>query len=63
VIFYSELVLNVYDIFSPVNCTYHGSNSCMMLSNRITANRREANPESQASIKTVIVIKLFHPEL
>lgn len=41
---------------------YQGSNSWMMLSNRITANKREENPEIHANNKTVNVIKLFHPD-
>ena len=31
--------------------TYHGSNSCIMLSNRITANKRELNAAKQARNK------------
>jgi hypothetical protein len=34
----------------------------MMLSNRITANKRDENPDIQANNKTVNVIKLFHPD-
>jgi len=33
-----------------------------MLSNRITANKREENPDIHANNKTVNVIKLFHPD-
>jgi hypothetical protein len=34
----------------------------MMLSNRITANKRDENPDIHANNKTVNVIKLFHPD-
>jgi hypothetical protein len=34
----------------------------MMLSNRITANNRDENPDIHANNKTVNVIKLFHPD-
>jgi hypothetical protein len=33
-----------------------------MLSNRITANKRDVNPDIHANNKTVNVIKLFHPD-
>lgn len=33
----------------------------MILSNRITANRRDANPEIHANINTAKVIKLLQP--
>jgi hypothetical protein len=33
-----------------------------MLSNRITANKREENPDIHANNKTVNVIKLFQPD-
>jgi hypothetical protein len=33
-----------------------------MLSNRITANKRDENPDIHANNKTVNVIKLFHPD-
>lgn len=39
---------------------YHGSNSWMMLSNRMTANNLELNPTSQASDKMKNVSKLCH---
>lgn len=41
--------------------TYHGSNSWMMLSNRMTANRREEKPEIQASRSTANVISELQP--
>lgn len=41
--------------------TYHGSNSWIMLSKRITANKRDANPEIQANTSTANVIKLLQP--
>ena len=34
----------------------------MMLSNRITANNRDENPDIHANNKTVNVIKLFQPD-
>lgn len=43
------------------NDTYHGSNSWIILSKRITANRREANPEIHANSNTANVIKLLQP--
>lgn len=42
--------------------THHGSNSWIILSNLMTANKREANPQTHANNKTVKTIKLFHPE-
>lgn len=41
--------------------TYQGSNSWMILSNRMTANNRDANPDIHASIRTANVIKLLQP--
>ena len=40
---------------------YQGSNSWIILSNRMTANNRELNPASHASASTKNAIKLFHP--
>jgi len=40
---------------------YQGSNSWIILSNRITANSRELKPASHASDNTKNAIKLFHP--
>lgn len=44
-----------------ITITYHGSNSWIMLSKRITANRRDENPDSQANTNTANVIRLLHP--
>lgn len=41
--------------------TYHGSNSCMILSKRMTAKSREAKPEIQASKRTVKVMRELRP--
>ena len=41
--------------------TYQGSNSWIMLSNRITANKRALKPANQARAKTKNTIKLFQP--
>ena len=41
--------------------TYQGSNSCIMLSNRMTANKRELNPTSQARVSITNVNKLCKP--
>ena len=47
---------------ATVNGTaYQGSNSWIILSNRITANNRELKPASHASDRTKNAIKLFHP--
>lgn len=43
---------------SPVD-VYHGSNSWMMLSNRMTANNLEAKPAMHARAKMVNVNKLL----
>lgn len=45
----------------PFFHTYQGSNSWMILSNRMTANNRDANPDIHASIRTANVIKLLQP--
>lgn len=45
----------------PAPNTYHGSNSCMILSKRMTAKSREAKPEIQASKRTVKVIRELRP--
>lgn len=42
--------------------TYHGSNSWIILSKRITANSLEEKPASHARSNTVNVIRLFHPD-
>lgn len=47
--------------FRTIDKTYHGSNSWIILSNRMTANKRDANPDIHASIKTAKVIKLLQP--
>lgn len=41
--------------------TNHGSNSCMMLSNRMTANSRAENPDTHAKKRMANVMRLFHP--
>lgn len=41
--------------------TYQGSNSWIILSNRITANNRDAKPANQASVRTVTVINVLKP--
>lgn len=41
--------------------TYHGSNSWIMLSKRMTANNREEKPEIQATSRMANVIKLLQP--
>lgn len=41
--------------------TYQGSNSWIILSNRITAKSLEAKPDTHANRRTVNVIKLFQP--
>ena len=41
--------------------TYQGSNSCMMLSKRMTAKSLEAKPEIQASRRTVKVMRELRP--
>lgn len=41
--------------------TYHGSNSWMMLSNRMTANSRAENPDTHARKRMANVMRLFHP--
>lgn len=41
--------------------TYQGSNSWIILSNRITAKSLEAKPDTHAKRRTVNVIKLFQP--
>ena len=41
--------------------SYHGSNSWMMLSKRITANRRELKPTSHARVKIAKDNRLFNP--
>lgn len=38
--------------------THHGSNSWMMLSNRMTAKSRDENPQTQARKRMAKVIKL-----
>lgn len=56
-----NIKLNNYYKLIIIKNTYQGSNSCMILSKRITANNREANPEIQASSKTVKVIRELSP--
>lgn len=41
--------------------THHGSNSCMMLSNRMTANKRAEKPDTHAKKRMANVMRLFHP--
>lgn len=48
-------------MYSPDSLTYHGSNSWIILSKRMTANKRELKPASHASESTKNAIKLFHP--
>ncbi|KYM92848.1 hypothetical protein ALC53_00386 [Atta colombica] len=45
----------------PHQVTYQGSNSCMMLSKRMTAKSLEAKPEIQASKRTVKVMRELKP--
>lgn len=45
----------------PHQVTYQGSNSCMMLSKRMTAKSLEAKPEIQASKRTVKVMRELRP--
>lgn len=40
---------------------YHGSNSCMMLSKRMTANSLEEKPASHASSSTTKIMRLLAP--
>ena len=41
---------------------YHGSNSWMMLSKRMTAKSRDEKPANHANANTVNTIKLFAPD-
>ena len=47
--------------YQQMTVSHHGSNSWMMLSNLITANRRELNPTSHASANIANDNRLFHP--
>ena len=47
--------------YAEKKLTYQGSNSCIMLSNRMTANKRELNPTSQARVSITNVNKLCKP--
>lgn len=40
---------------------HHGSNSCMILSNRMTANNRAEKPDTHAKKRMANVMRLFHP--
>lgn len=40
---------------------HHGSNSCIILSNRMTANNRAENPDTHAKKRMANVMRLFHP--
>lgn len=43
--------------YRQLSSTYQGSNSWIILSNRITAKSRDANPETQAKKRTANVSK------
>jgi len=44
-----------------IRYTHHGSNSCMILSNRMTANNRAEKPDTHAKKRMANVMRLFHP--
>lgn len=48
-------------IINSILITYHGSNSWIMLSKRITAKSLDAKPASQASVSTVTVMRVLKP--
>lgn len=52
---------NVTMNLTHLHKAYHGSNSWIILSKRITANNLDEKPTNQAKAKTEKVKRLFHP--